>query len=480
MRVKISLISRCVLCLSAVIILAGCDGPWSGRSGGGASNSQSINISTASSGTTAYGVLGTSTARIAFIPSGNTVLPVLLESTGTAHISGSRQSIAAAGSVSANAVTPLSISFNVDACAVDSQDLKAICIGYHTPQIAVLDLTQFAQSLSITDITVSEFDTGAGSIVSGYSGGSCIICGAAADIGKHRFVVGGTGGFRVFNYGSSQLAARYDIPVGENFAFLSQPGSDSYIIAPEYDSSLSVSNIPTKKLRVVNLEKATSYEWSVNMADASALGGSLGAASVAAQDIDAAAVDINTKMIALSTESSDVFLLVDFGQAIFNEVDKTFTASFQIVNRTYSESGLGRLTDVAMSTTGNLLLSHGEFSSYIGLTQMPASAGVSGVFPAGVGSLGEVELNDANLNRAPCSSSGTGAFSFSGKGDPHGLGLYAGLDNGQKGLIVNSDNTCIAIIDLAKLKDAPRTSSNGNLFDTSAPGVSGLFSFMKL
>ena len=215
----------------ALASLAGCSDSDDSPPGG------STNTATASTGTTAYGVLGTPTARVAFVPAGKTVIPILLENSGTLTISSGRSAAAAAAAAVSPPLPVVPLSFVASACTVDSNDLKGVCIGYGTSMVAVLDLATFATSLRVADITVREFDSGAGTLPNSYSGGSCILCGVAADIGKRRFVVGGAGGFRVFEYGSLSTGAGvvYDIPVGENFAFLPQPGGDSYIIAPDYE-----------------------------------------------------------------------------------------------------------------------------------------------------------------------------------------------------------------------------------------------------
>ncbi len=103
---------------------------------------------------------------------------------------------------------------------------------------------------------MQEFDSGAGSVPNIYSGAGCVACGVVADVGKHRFVICGAGGFRVFDYGSTTASARFDIPVGENFAFLPQVGGTSYIVAPEYEPAGG-----QRKLRVVAVDSGRVYAW---------------------------------------------------------------------------------------------------------------------------------------------------------------------------------------------------------------------------
>jgi hypothetical protein len=331
-----------------------------------------------------------------------------------------------------------------------------------------MDLTTFATSLHVADITVTEFDSGAGTVANSYSGGSCILCAVAADIGKRRFVVGGAGGFRVYSYGSATASAVYNIPVGENFAFLPQPTGNSFIIAPEYEP-----NGGQRLLRVVNVDTGKTYAWTRHTDSVADLGQA--GATFQSAEVDAAAVDINTKMIALSAETGGDFMLIDFGQAAFDETALTFAAPFTIAEPNPATS-VRRLTDVAISTQGSILLSHGEADSNIGVLQLPASMGTGGAFTGAVGALGVIDLNDANFDRTSCGAS----YTFAGKFDPHGLGLYAGLDNGQRGLIVDSSNSCAAVIDLAGMVAATRLSTDPNSIDTSPAAVRGFVKFVKL
>ena len=139
-------------------------------------------------------------------------------------------------------------------------------------------------------------------------------------------------------------------------------------------------------------------------------------------------------------------------------------------------TSIRRLTDVAISTSGSVLLSHGEAAANIGVTQLPAATGTGGTFTGVAGPLGVFDLNDANFDRTACGA----PYSFSGKGDPHGLGLYAGLDNGQRGLIVDSSNSCAAIIDLAGMLGAAHVASDPNRIDTSPASVGALVKFLKI
>ena len=443
--------SLCILGL-----LVACGGSPGGGAGPVAPVPPPLGSDTSNSATAAYGVLGTASLRVAFVPSPGGVMPFLLENTGT-------QTVTWGGPADGTGLTPtVPFTFPIDACAVSSSELKAVCIGFASSRVGVLDLARFATGLRVSDIAVQEFDSGAGNVANIYSGGTCILCGVVVDAGKPRYIIGGAGGFRVFNFGSNAAVATYDIPVGENFAFLPQTGASSYIIAPEYEPAGG-----NRKLRVVAMDSGKSYIWNKNT-DSPADLGTAGAAFIFSE-VDAAAVDINTRMIALSTESSAEFMLVDFGQAVFDELAQTFSAPFAFAKPNPATS-VARLTDIAISTAGSILLSHGEGVGNIGVTQLPAA------LTGSVGALGVLDLNDPALDRSPCGA----AFVFAGKRDPHGLSLYAGIDNGQRGLVIDLGNVCAAIVDLAGLRDAPRSATDPNLIDTASAAVRARVKFVKM
>ena len=445
-----------------VTILAACGG-----SGGGGSTATPTpppvpaNPQTTNTTTSAYGVLGTATTRVAFVPSPGGVTPFLLENIGTRVVSWGN-------AIALTGIPPtVPLSFPVSACTVDSNNAKAVCVGFTSSRVAVLDLAKFADSLQISDVGVQEFDSGAGSVPIKFSGATCIICGIAADVGKQRFVIGGAGGYRVFNYGATTASAVYDIPVGENFAFLPQTTASSYIVAPEYTP-----NGGNRKLRVVDVDNRRVYVWTRNTD--SVANADLGAAgsSFRTSEVDAASIDGKTKMIVLSNEDSGEFLLVDFGQAVFDNVTLTFSAPFSFA-KPDPATAVARLTDVAISTERSILLSHGEAKENIGVMQLPTASGTGG---AGTGQLGVFDLNDPNLDRTPCGA----GYVFAGKGDPHGLSLYAGIDNGQRGLVIDFNNTCAAVVDLVGLLGVPHTAADPNQIDTSSAAVRGMVKFVKL
>ena len=413
--------------------------------------------STTNTSTAAYGMLGTLSTRIAFLPSPGGVRPLLLDNSGTQTVSW--------GSPGLLAPPTVLFTFPVSSCMVDSKALKAVCIGFDSSKIGVMDLSKFITTLQTSDIRPDIFDSGMGSVATKFSGTSCIVCGVVADVGKQRFIISGTGGYRVFNYGSATPAAVYTIPVAENFGFLPQETGPAYIIAPEYESKDG-----NRKLRIVNIDTGKIYVWNKNTDSLNDLGAAGNGFEFS--DVDAASVDINTKMIVLSSEHIGDFMLIDLARAEFNEDALTFSAPFDFAKPNPATT-VGRLTDIAISTTGSILLSHGETKGVIGITQLPTSLGANGF---GTGPLGVLDLNDPGLERAACGPN----FEFFGKSDPHGLSVYVSLDNKQRGLVIDETDKCAAIIDLVGLRDAPHSPTDPNNFDVSSAVVRSMVRFMKL
>lgn len=159
-----------------IAALTACSGGDSASSGDAVAAVPLNNGTTGStnSATAAYGVLGTSTARVAFVPSPGGVAPFLLENTG-------KQTVRWGGTVLSGLPT-VPFSFPVSACTVDSHALKGVCIGFDSSRIGIMNLSKFTSSLQVLDISVQEFDSGAGSVATKFSGTSCIVCGIAADV----------------------------------------------------------------------------------------------------------------------------------------------------------------------------------------------------------------------------------------------------------------------------------------------------------
>lgn len=418
-------------------------------------------------GSGAIGVLATNGARVAFVPDGTSIRPVLLD--GKRNIANGR-AIAAAPVANAGPASGLGLSFSADACTVDAAALKVICVGFRSTRIALLDVSVFVSSLRTSDITVSEFDSGAPNVRLGFSGGGCVLCGVAADPGDRRFIVAANDGYRVYSYGSAAPTV-YNIPVNENFSYDS---ARNQITAAEYDT---VSSRTPRALNIVDLNKNKVYRWTGNTASCTDLGTATSSCQARA-DLDSTTVDLSTGVIALIFEHSTAVALIDMGQAIFEDATLTFAAPARYIE---AGSAAPDQSGGAASTTGNYLFTAEELGdSNVGVMQLPAASGTGGVFPAVTPNPVYIDLSDAA--NPECAGNGSSAYRFRTKGDPHGVALFTGLVDGkQTGLLIDSSNSCAGLVDLAALLAAPRDPAKSTAVSPTVDlRASGIVRFVKL
>jgi hypothetical protein len=427
-----------------------------------------IVTSSLNTGTGAVGVLATPNARIVFVPSATGIFPVVVETDNGTTVK---------SKATAALPTLVATSFKIDACAIDSDAVVAICYGYSSSKIATLDLLKFSTSLIASDIKLTEFDTGL-TASANFSGGSCKICSVALDIGKQRYAIATSTGYSIYAYGASTKTASYAMPVSENFSLL--PGKvftklagNSFLISPDYDYVyVSSTQSNQRKLRVVNLDTGVTSLWDKDTASVNDLGA--GSSSMVYSEVDSVAVDPVTGMIVMAFESGNNLLMVDFGQAVFNASNNTFSAPLKINSATSGVSS--RQTGVAVTSKGSLAFTTEEFSSTIGATQLATQTGTGGVFSTGTGTMGILNLSASQFN---LSTSACAMSSWSGKGDPHGMGLFTSLTNTPVGISLNSTNTCAAIIDLKAMTTFPRKAGSNDL-DPTAAGFANLVKFVKV
>lgn len=393
--------------------------------------------------------LATKDDVIAFMPVGTNILAVSLKN-------GSQ--VASVGSALEQAVSTqaIALSFSVDSCAADGSALKVVCVGYNTSKIAVLSVT-----ISGSNITVSaaEYDL-QNTTTANFSGGSCLNCGVLTDPGDNRFIVSSGDGYRVVDYSGNVLAS-YLNATGrdlwtENFAF--DPTRD-LIISPEYGTS-------NQYLWVININTNKIYRWNLSMTDSS-IPTDPNISTPVSLTADAATVDFNTGVIAISDESQRLLLLINLGKATFDNASGTFSAPAAYVDISGVAS---RLPGMAAEPTKHLVFLEEEFGNGIGAAKLPAST------PPGAPSLGDyVGATMPTPNVTGCASY------WSNVGDPHGLALYTDLVNGRPmGLLIDSSKTCLAIIDLEKLLSAPRVTGSNTVdpsYDLVANGVVKFYGF---
>jgi hypothetical protein len=411
----------------------------------------------------AIGVLALPNQRIVFVPSGTGIRPVSVESAGNAK--------AAASPTPAGASSSVALSFPADACTVDLAALKVICVGFDSTRIAILDVSTYINTLSVADIKVSEFESGAPDTSLSFSGGSCILCGIAADPGDNRYIVAANDGYRVYAYGAGSPSAVYPIPVNENFSY---DPSRNRIIAAEYQTA---SGSATRAFNIVDLNKGKVYRWTKDTSSCADLGSADTGCAAQYQEVDSTAVDLSTGMAAMIFEHSTAVAMIDLGQAAFDDGASSFTAP-----AFYTDSPSGaQQSGIAASTTGNYLFTSEELGdSHVGALQLPAASGSGGTFPPVTPNAVFIDLSA--VPNPECAGSAYNSYSFETKGDPHGLALYTGLIGGkQTGLVIDSSNACAALVDLAGLLATQRDPANSTQVAASVDlKAAGIVRFVNL
>ncbi|MDR0780318.1 MAG: hypothetical protein LBF16_06435 [Pseudomonadales bacterium] len=396
-------------------------------------------------GTTAFSVLSVGTARLAMVPrnsfSAPGVQPLVVD--GVSQLIG----------------TYVKTTIPVVACSTDSVNQKAVCYNYSSTKVAILDLAKFATTLNVADIDVKEFDTGAPANYTGFSGVSCILCGAMALSQQESFVVSAYDGYRVYSYpaattaaGTTLTAAKiYAMPISENFAFST---TYQWLISPDYNRA---SGETFRKLRIIDLVAKTVYTWTTPTDQCQSADGQ--ACSNFRSVTDAAAFADDTGLLTLVNEDGDAQLTVDMSQAKFDAATGTFTAPYAYAD--YSvirQIGYAEMTGLLASSIGHWSFTLAEFDTWMGVQPMPASGGSGGTFTLPAPNPAYLDLR--SLDNKPC----TGSLLYGS--DPHAQGYTVTAGGTPLGLFVSGNSACVAVIDLEKVYNTPRMAApNTNRVD---------------
>jgi len=420
--------------------------------------------STATTGSTAFSALSIGNARIALVPLnltgsanvGKGVLPVAID--GTSTLTG----------------TFVATTFPIESCSTDSANLLAVCINYLYTTVAILDLSKFATSFNVADIVDHEFDTGAPTTGTSFSGVNCQLCGVVAVPSLKSFVVSAYDGYRVYAYPAAGAVSplkpskTYAVPITENFALSATHG---WLISPDYYADTTTN---LRSLRVIDLVKMQAYSWTVSTNVCATTDPAI-CANFTSQVVDSAAYSDDTNLLTLDSEVGDAQLTVDMSQAVFNGANSTFTAPYAYSDLTVVDNlGLGDMSGILASSVGHWGFAVAEFAgSTIGVQQFPASGGTGGTLT--VAAPNPVYLTLSNLtNYAPCTAAPAGG------GDPHAQGYTLTNSGVPLGLFISGDSRCVAVINFALLYAAPRQASpNNNLIDLTSydPVKAGAITF---
>ena len=279
---------------------------------------------------------------------------------------------------------------------------------------------------------------------SSFSGGGGVVTGIAMDEANHRAILSAWNGFLYVDLTSQTVTGSVRVAASENFGFDS---TRELIIAPFYQCGGAVSSGNgladagppcasyltsdggriTDGLNVVNLHTNRVYTYEDDSA-ANPLW-PLG------NEPDSAAVDSATGLAVIPAEGDGNENLLDLSKAVFNDDAGTFTAPHTVVD-TVSDTG------VAVEPTTHLAFFEEEHASHVSVLDL-TRAQVDGGPPAGAEADGEI----------PGAPGGGGGWS--NLGDPHGIAVTTGIQNGAAvGFVVFDSGdgpVWVARVDLRKM-----------------------------
>lgn len=347
---------------------------------------------------------------LSFVPRGTEVLAFELEGARPLATAGVR-------------VQSAGLSFEASACAADPVALKVVCVGYASSKVAVIHVTPRPFGLR-----VEEFDLGlTDDAYAHFSGGECLNCGVLTDPGDDRFIVASGDGYRVLDYRGNLLASYLDPRyVTENFGY---DHRENRILAPEYER-------PDPKFWIIDLDDGRAYRWTKAMTDLPDVPSNFLA--------DAAAIDTETGLAVIGHEWSPGLLFVDLKNASWDP-GGTFDADGAFLPLEGVFTNMDWLTTgLAVESTHHIAFFVEEFGNALGAVRLPAEPGLPDAPDYTSAAFGGLAAPD------PCQF-------WTSVGDPHGLAVFTTPVGGKpRGLSVNADKTCLAVVDLDALLKAPQ------------------------
>ncbi len=465
-NIKLNLLGT--IMVITIFIVSGCQGSKNG-----------VGQTTVSSATTSGGLatINTGDLVIAFIPNGNTVNIVPLSQKGSSFTISSYQQNSLGVMSSGPTQTTITTSFAVDSCAADGKNLKVVCVGYDSSKIAIIDVAGYISNGSAP--TVTEPDLG-NTVYSSFSGGSCLDCGVIIDPVDHGFIVSSGDGYRVVDYTGtvtkqflSDLTATIPVDLStENFGY---DPADNMIYSPEYADSGSITSTD-EYLWVIDVNKSKVYHWSKRMVDTNTDPANgipeLNSTGIGSLTADAVSVDPSTGIITIGHEWTPLLLVLNMNAAAFNDSTATFDAPYAVIplQNVYSPSGY-LTTGMVVESSSHIMFLEGEFGDDIGAAQMPTTS-----------TSGSITITSYTSAQIPTPTTVCPSVSsWSNVGDPHGLSAFTAVINKQPmGLLIDSSKSCLAIVDLNKLLNAPKQPGTNTVSPTYDLIANGVISFIAL
>lgn len=393
------------------------------------------------------GVIATSQATYALVPTATGLTSMPVENSSTP-----------AGSVALHSSTPV----RLDSCAFDSIANKTVCIGFSHRYVYFFDIQVNATTGNIDDISrqfcVTEEIIG-NNYGDDFSGGGCGQCAVTVDSGENRFVIARRDGYSVFDYtvkadGKCNLLVKHEIPITESFALDTKR---KWLVAPEYDAGTTFIRtdgstiITSRALRIVELKTGDVYTWDKKI-DCAQLADP--GVNCKLTQIDSASVDSSTGIVALTDETAEMVLLVDMQQAIFDSAKKTFFAPYTIVQMPLIA---GPLPASAIDAGSHTLFMAAEHNVGFTALRLPATAGTAGAFPKPSEWLFNSAVTPKNDVCDATPGDGVADYAWKNMDEPHGISVFGSATDGSSyGLLISEQKDCVALVNLSKLINAPK------------------------
>ena len=398
------------------------------------------------SGTGAIGVICTSGKTYAFVGKGNagsmTVEQIDISSGAKAavvpRVMQARVARPAARSVHAAVIThTYTLTFLATECSSDELHLRVACAGFGSAQIADIDAS--AQ-------TDTEYPTGAKGTLR-FTGGSCTICDVAYDPTDNAYIIlvpdkaGGTvGDFQRWGE-SSHTQIGSSVVVGDPNENWGYDYVKNWVFTPEYNES----HTHPEALQLIDFTTSTLYTSSTTfpMIDTP----------------DAGNVDVSTHVAVTPNEFNppDIFTTADLGTVTLNSPSAgmfTVSASSQTLTIMLLGTCGADDTDIATDSVLHLTFVTGEFCDLgeerMGFVLLPTTS--SGL-----------AISDYAFVKVPNTPD---AVPWDAALDPHPVAAFNDPVNCPDcAIIVNREVTWLGVIDLNKLKAAPRSASDAHAID---------------
>jgi hypothetical protein len=325
-------------------------------------------------------------------------------------------------------------------CTADPTNAKIYCANFTSNVINVVDA-------SVTPAAVvATYTTDAPSPGVGYSAGSCVICGIVYDPTDGGILIGTGNGYELYSaFPANAHVKTIAVPVSENFGYNAVTDK---IFSPHYQTG------PTG-IDIVDVAGAAGY--------------TLTPLPAVVSEPDQGAVDTSTNVGVAVNEFDQTATLVPLAQATLNSPAAGQFSDAGVTTPVLTSSltpGCGtNISDVAVDSQSHFAFFTGEFCADIGMAVMPATAAST------------MAYSDWVFVNLPSQPDGQ---PWNGSGDPHALATF-NLPSicPDCGAVFNSSGSYTAVVDLNKLKAAPRDTTDPNLVAGTYDMIcSGLVTFI--